>query len=335
MQSRLFIWNLAYSVTNKCNLRCAHCYNSAGINNENELDLKEIEECIIIPAARIGTKFITFTGGEPLMRQDFFEILQLTHQAHIQTSIATNGLLLDSKKISKLKKIQVDRVQLSLEGSTDIINDAIRGKGVYKRLTEYVIPELVDAGLFVAVSFTPTIKNAYDIESMAALCAKLKVQSLSIRRFSDAGRAKTNALAISKKQGKEIAHTIYKLREQYKGILSISTGDPTCILADPNLNKYDTSRYLAGCTAGITSIAIDSVGNIKPCTRANFDLGNVLTHDLEDIWLYNTLLNNLRDRNNLIGKCGSCKFNMLCGGCRVEAMNAFGNFLAEDRLCWI
>lgn len=335
MKTNLNIWNLAYSVTNKCNLHCNHCYTDAGKPLENELNLHQIENRIIIPAANVGTKYITFTGGEPFMRNDFMEIINMTHDHGIGVSIATNGMLLNGKTISELHTACVNRIQISLEGSSADVNDPIRGSGVYAKLTEYVIPQLLDAGLFVAVSFTPTARNGFDITRMAELCLKLGVQSLSVRRYSNIGRAEENALAMSVNQGKELADTIFKLKKEYVGKLNISSGDPTSILSNPNIEKYANGVFLSGCTAGIASLAIDPIGNIKPCTRASSIIGNVLIDDLGAVWCDNELLMKLRDRNNLQGKCGNCKYKMICGGCRVEALNNHHNILGGDDKCWM
>lgn len=335
MKTNLFIWNLAYSVTNKCNLHCNHCYTDAGSPLGNELNLQQIENRIIIPAANVGTKYITFTGGEPFMRNDFMEIIDMTHDKGIGVSIATNGMLLNSKTISELKRLRADRIQISLEGSTSEVNDSIRGSGVFAKLTEKVIPKLLDSGLFVAVSFTPTARNEFDITGIAELCLRLGVQSLSVRRYSNTGRAKENALAMSVDQGKDFADTIFKLRREHEGKLKISSGDPTSILSHPNIEEYVHGSFLSGCTAGITSLAIDSIGNIKPCTRASSIIGNVLTDDLDAVWCENELLMKLRDRNNLQGSCGKCKYKMICGGCRVEALNNHHNIFEGDDKCWM
>lgn len=335
MKTVLYIWNLAYSITNRCNLCCNHCYTSAGKSVGTELDLQQIENRIIIPAANVGTKYITFTGGEPFMRNDFLRIIDITHDNGIGVSIATNGMLLDSKIISELQMARVNRIQISLEGSSAEVNDSIRGSGVFAKLTEQVIPQLLDAGLFVAISFTPTVRNRFDIMGMADLCYELGVQSLSVRRYSNTGRAKENALAMSVNQSKELADNIFNLKKEYDGKLNISSGDPTNILSNPNVEKYVNGDFLSGCTAGITSLAIDSIGNIKPCTRANCVIGNVLTNDLDVVWRDNELLMKLRDRNNLQGKCGKCKYKMICGGCRVEALNNHHNIFEGDDKCWM
>lgn len=335
MSKSLYIWNLAYSVTNSCNLRCKHCYASAGHSLEGELDIRQIEEHIIEPAVGVGTKFITFTGGEPFVRKDFLEIVETTKSHGIGVSIATNGLLLNEAMIAQLKTRHVDRIQISLEGSSAEVNDDIRGVGVFARLTEQVIPQLLDAGLFVAISFTPTARNGFDVAGMAGLCSRLGVPSLSIRRYSDTGRAKENALSMSRNHARDLAETVYRLKKEYDGVLAISSGDPICILSHPHIDKFVNGEYLSGCTAGITSLAIDPIGNIKPCTRAELVIGNVLIDDLGLVWNENEVLAKLRDRNNLSGKCGRCKFKMLCGGCRVAALNRYNDILGEDDQCWM
>lgn len=329
------IWNLAYSVTNSCNLRCKHCYANSGIAYEDELTVDEISNKILDEAEKIGTKFVTLTGGEPFAREDIFQIIQEIKRRGIRVCIASNGMLLDEEKISSLKALDVDRIQISLEGPTAEYNDIIRGKGVFEKNVNEIIPLLKQAGLFVAISLTPTINNYQTLPQMAELCASLGVDSFSIRRFADEGRGKENKLNMNKEENIQLLDSISKLREEYQSKLKISTGDPLYILVDERRDEYIKKPLLGGCTAGITSLAIDATGNIKPCTRSNEIIGNVKFDNLSEIWEKHPLLMQLRHRNELNGKCAVCKYKMLCGGCRVCAEKFDNSLFGEDSHCWV
>lgn len=244
-------------------------------------------------------------------------------------------MLLSKDKISVLKSLGIDRIQISLEGLDAAKNDAIRGEGVFKRITEQVIPELKEQGLFVAVSMTPTCLNYQEIRPMAEMCCNLHVDSFSVRRFAFEGRGKINGLEFGVEENKVLLREICQLRKEYDGKLKISTGDPLYVLVDENKDRLLEKKFLGGCTAGIASLAVDAHGNIRPCTRANLNLGNVRTDSLAEIWEQNVILREIRNRNHYEGKCGSCKYKMLCGGCRVAALECGESIIGSDPKCWL
>ena len=328
------IWNLAFSITNQCNLRCRHCYASSGIPYKDELTLEEIKKYILSEKEWLDIYFITLTGGEVFCRPDIFEVLQAIKDVGIRVSIATNGMLLNEEKIERLAQIGVDRVQISLEGSNKALNDAVRGKGTFERVVEDVIPRLKARGIFTAISMTPTYLNDTSLEEMVQLCLNLKIDTLSIRRFVSEGRGKENQLETTAERNRKLLKEICQLRRKYEGQIQISTGDPLYALIDEKKDKMLNKKVISGCTAGITSLAVDAHGNIKPCTRMNVILGNVRQDSLSRVWKSDTILKQLRNRRLLEGKCGNCKYKMLCGGCRASAYAETGNILESDKNCW-
>ena len=329
------IWNLAYSITNKCNLRCSHCYASSGMPYEDELSTQEICHRILDEAQKVGTKFITLTGGEAFTRKDIFSVIEEIKKRDIRVCVATNGMLLSKDRISTLKRLGIDRIQISLEGPDAVRNDQIRGEGVFEKITKQVIPELKSQDLFVAVSMTPTSLNYQEVGRMAELCCDLQVDSFSVRRFAFEGRGKANGLEYGVDENKGLLQEVCLLRKVYDGKLKISTGDPLYILVDENKDQLLDKKLLGGCTAGIVSLAIDAHGNVKPCTRADLNLGNVRTDSLAEIWEQNQVLQKIRNRNLYEGKCGACKYKMLCGGCRVAALGYEKSILGTDPKCWL
>ena len=329
------MWNLAFSVTNKCNLRCAHCYAASGTPFDDELSLQEICYNVLDEAQLIGTKFITLTGGEPCTRADILDIVREIKKRNIKVCIATNGMLLSPEMIKELKVLKADRIQLSLEGPKEESNDSIRGKGVYHKLIKEVIPKLKEEGLFTAVCMTPTNQNYQTMEEMVQLCDSLGVDTLSVRRYVFEGRAKENNIKSAVEENRYLLEKIKGLRQEYKGKMNIMTGDPLFVLTNDKLEQYVPRAMLGGCTAGITSLAIDAHGTIKPCTRGDIQLGNVRKERLSDVWMENKVLEKLRNRDLDKGKCGKCKYKMLCGGCRVAAMGSSGDILGEDPNCWL
>jgi len=335
---KLPIWNLAWSITNECNLRCEHCYASSGKAYKGELTTSEFREKLVDRAKVIGTKFFTITGGEPFIRPDIWEALEYIKSSGISLSIATNGVLLDKEQIKRLKNINVDRVQISLEGPTAELNNLIRGKGVFEKLTEKVIPELIKQGIFTAISMTPTNRNQGSLDEMVTLCRKLGVNSLSIRRFVPQGRANANAKIhdMERLQYRTFLEKVQSLKMQHAGSLKIASGDPLSILANPQLEEFSScDDLLGGCTAGITSLAVSATGDIKACTRIDKILGNIKTDDLKQIWEEHPFLLQLRERNLIGEKCSTCKYKPICGGCRASALKYNGGAFQDDPNCWL
>lgn len=329
------IWNLAISITNACNLSCKHCYAKAGIKENEELTLEDIYN-IMDEAKKCNVRFITLTGGEPFMRTDVWEIIRIIKKSGIKVSIATNGILLTEELILRLKQLGVERVQISLDGAKEATNDYVRGEGTYRKIVDEVVPNLVNSGIFTAFSYTPTDINVLEIPEVIELAYKLGVNTMSFRRYSNTGRAKINELSIGNSKNMNMLNALYEIKKSKKyEKMNISTGDPLFVLCNPERSEYFNKNIIAGCTAGITSLAIDAIGNIKPCTRANFILGNIRSDSLHLIWETNETLQKLRNRNNLIGKCGTCESKMLCGGCRVAALEENNDIFSEDPSCWL
>lgn len=329
------IWNLAISITNACNLSCKHCYAKAGIKEYKELTLEDIYN-IMDEAKRCNVRFVTLTGGEPFVRTDIWDIISIIKKSGIKVSIATNGILLTEELIFRLKQLDVDRVQISLDGAREATNDCVRGDGTYRKVVKEVVPNLVNAGIFTAFSYTPTDINVLEIPEVIELAYRLGVNTMSFRRYSNTGRAKVNELSMEIDQNINMLNMLYEIKKSKKyDKMNITTGDPLFVLCNPERSEYFNKSIIAGCTAGITSLAIDAIGNIKPCTRANIMLGNIRDDSLHLIWESNEILKKLRNRNNLSGKCRKCENKMLCGGCRVAALEENNDIFSEDPNCWL
>lgn len=156
-----------------------------------------------------------------------------------------------------------------------------------------------------------------------------------MRRFASSGRGKDNCLEANIEDNQWLLKEIHNLRKGYKNIMHITTGDPLYVLVDERKEEYLGKKLLGGCTAGIISLAIDAHGNIKPCTRADINLGNVRNVQLSKVWEQNDILQKLRNRELYEGKCGQCPYKMFCGGCRVTALYEDDSILGTDTKCWI
>jgi len=125
-------------ITNLCNLKCKHCYASAGNELNNELTYDEIID-IIDQLAEMNINYITVSGGEPLARKDVYEIIQYIKSKNINVMITTNGTLIDEEVVKKLKELKIDSVQVSMDSHIPEIHDKFRGvEGSFDRAVQAI-----------------------------------------------------------------------------------------------------------------------------------------------------------------------------------------------------
>lgn len=335
---------IQWHFTEKCNLRCSHCYQ--GKTDTNELSLKEIKEIIgeIRETLRYWaeTYHIDFspsfniTGGEPFLRKDIFQILEEISREGIDIYILSNGTLIDRKKAELLAKLNVKGVQVSIEGPEEV-HDSIRGKGSFA-LAMKGVENLLSSGMTVTLNVTLSNLNEPYIHELVSLAAAAGVKALGFSRLVPCGR------------GKQFLHEmmeVHKVKEIYQSLLNIQiegleivTGDP--IAAQMDLKADSDMGYTAcsGCAAGISGLTLRPDGTINPCRRLDIPLGNITMDLLREIWAGSEVLNDLRDKSRYKGKCRICNRWATCRGCRAIAYaytmsRGEADYLAEDPQCFI
>lgn len=333
------VWDVTYA----CNLRCKHCYATAGKALHDELTTDEALD-LIDRLDRLGVTIIAFSGGEPLVRKDIFELTSYAAEKGIYVAIATNGTLITEEKAREMKESGVGYVQISLDGMKET-HEAFRGiKGCFDRAVEG-IKNAVKAGLFVNVSMTVTRFNYEDVPAVVELCEKLGVDWFMHYNFIPTGRGIAES-DITPEQREELLKWLYEKNYSSK-IFLLSTAPQFARVALQcqgeivpthfyNINAGERLRELAefigGCGAGRFYFAIKANGDIQPCVFFPLKVGNVREDDLEEVWLHNHVFEDLRDKDLLEG-CGSCSYRYVCGGCRARAYNYFGDYLKPDPGC--
>ncbi|MDH3391825.1 MAG: radical SAM protein [Desulfobulbaceae bacterium] len=337
---------IQWHLTERCNLRCTHCYQT-GTRSE-ELNLTEIrlvlDEIIDMLEAWSETYQLEFspslniTGGEPFLRKDLFEILEEMSTAGFAIFLLTNGTLIDKEKAEHLARLGINGVQVSIEGPEEIHN-SIRGKGSFAASCKGV-SHLVKAGLRVTLNATLSEINAEKFQDMIDIATGLGVQKLGFSRLVPSGRGLdlVNRM-IGRAEVKKIYESIFGLDT---GDLKIVTGDPVASQMRNGIEPVDDCGSIAtgGCAAGVSGLTILPDGTIIPCRRLPIPLGNVRQDSLREIWANSEILEQLRDRSQYKGKCGSCERWAVCRGCRAIAY-AYSltmgepDILADDPQCFI
>ena len=355
-QSNRVLRLLFWEATIKCNLSCAHCRRL----DSNETAFRDLSTAqaqnLINQLAELGKKqasmpVLVFSGGEPLCRNDLFDLIAYAKGLGIIPALATNGTLIDAGLAERIANSGVVRVAVSLDGATAEVHDKLRQmEGAFQKAIEG-IKHLRDKGLSLQINITLTKNNEYQLEEVYELARTLGAAALHIFMLVPVGC------------GQVLAETDMLSPEQYEQkMLEIcgldSRGDiqvkVTCgphyeriirqeglhqaraATAKHNVNMPGRSGHggpSRGCLAGLGVMFVNHEGDVFPCGYLPIKCGNILETPLSEIWQDNKDLARMRDSSVLKGKCGVCGYKNVCGGCRGRAFAATGNYMEEEPYC--
>jgi radical SAM protein with 4Fe4S-binding SPASM domain len=344
----LVVWNY----TNACNLQCKHCYQNADKPTPGELSTEQRKR-IVDQMAQENVVAVAFSGGEPLMSRDFFEVVEYAQNSGLYVSVATNGTLINRAVAEKMKKVGVGYVDISLDGANAETHDSFRGvPGCFDK-TVSGIKNLAKEGIYTCLATTATKNNLNEIPDIIKLGKELKVKRITVFNFIPTGRAQAILdFDLSPEERERLLEFLYD--ELLKGeINTVSTAPqfarvcltksqegnrdmlaPThfCAYNLPGKVKYLTD-FIGGCGAGRIYCALQPEGLVTPCVFMPIVVGDLKQQTLEEIWLNSPVLADLRNREKLKGRCGQCQYKYICGGCRARAYGYYQDYLAPDPGC--
>lgn len=319
-----------WDITSECNLRCAHCYHLDGQIHENELSTEEIKR-VLEELLAFGVEIVTFSGGEPLLRKDFLEIVG--HAGSIgfkSVTIATNGTLID-RGIARLLKLENLNVQVSIDGDLAEIHDSIRGvKGAFDQAIKG-IKLLQEEGINVSVCTTVNKLNVDRISNIMQLMQNIGVKNYRVQGVMPMGRGKTNIeeLRLSPGRMKELV--------EYLESKNIPVSSYNFTLKPPPTVPVDYQES-GTCSAATASCSITSEGKVIPCTHFwGLNGESLRDHTFQWVWENSMVLNYFRDilLNDIKGLCRNCKWLSLChGGCKAENYT-HGDIFDSNLICWV
>ncbi len=340
---KILIWNL----TNACNLFCQHCYSAANTSRNGEISIDEIKKQIPY-LKEAGVKVLILSGGEPLIREDIFDIAQLFNENGFVTTLSTNGLLINEKNIDQIKK-QFSYVGISIDGDEET-HDRFRGmKGAFKRSMEAV--RLVrDRGIKVGIRFTLSSMTEKALPFIFSLAEKENIPKVYISHLVYSGRGKHLSQAEKERYRKHVEFIIDKSFEYVeKGIsIDVVTGNneaDAVVLYHKFKEKYPEKAELlyqnlkrwGGNQAGVRIFDIDYRGYVKPDTYFPYKIGNIYEKNFYNIVNSNGLMTKLRQHPRPVkGRCANCRYLEICNGnSRSRAYAVYGDIFAEDPDCYI
>ena len=342
------VWN----ITNVCNFKCKHCYSSAtSIKDKEELTFEQIKT-VVDDLAEIKVPVILLSGGEPLMRENIFEIIEYIKFKGINVSISTNGSLITKGIAKKLKDSGIGYVGISLDG-TSKTNDVFRGvNGAYDSIIK-AIKNCKEVDQKVGLRFTIQKKNYKEVNDILKLVDEMDIPRICFYHLVPSGRGQAiiNDM-LTHEQTKEVVDNLYNYVKKNiendvdKEILTVANfadGIYTYLKED---DEYQKSRILdllsrnGGNRSGVAISNIDYKGNVyMDQFSKNHLLGNIKQDVFSDIWNENKdgLLMELRNKKDKVkGRCKTCKWLDLCAGnLRARAYGYYNDIWAEDPSCYL
>ena len=300
-------WELTYA----CNLACVHCLSSSGRRDPRELSTRQCMD-IIDELARMQVFYVNIGGGEPTVRPDFWQLVDYATAHRVGVKFSTNGVRITPPVATKLAATDYVDVQISLDGSTAEVNDAIRGPGSFAMAIR-ALQNLSAAGFDDAkISVVVTRHNVDQLDEFAALAARYGA-TLRITRLRPAGR------------GADVWDELHPSAEQQVRLYNWLVAHGERVLTGDSffhLSALGQPGALAGlnmCGAGRVVCLIDPVGDVYACPFAIHDqflAGNVLSDGgFDNVWKNSTLFRDLREPQSA-GTCASCgHFDSCRGGC--------------------
>ncbi len=334
---------IAWELTGACNLECVHCRASATKTpSPDELSTDEAKH-LIDDIASFAKPIIILSGGEPLVRDDVYEIAQYGTDKGLRMVLATNGILVTREVAKRLKDAGIKRVSISIDGANAKTHDEFRGMpGAFEGALKG-INTLKEAGLSLQINTTITKRNLDEVPKILDLTLELGADALHIFMLVPTGRGEVLAgEEVSPEEYERVLNWLYDTQKRAKIQLKATCAPhyfrimhqrakQEGALVEPREEGF--SAMTKGCLAGTGFCFISRTGEVYPCGYLPVLVGDIRRQSFWEIWRNSKIFIELRDSSRLKGKCGRCEFRRVCGGCRARAYAATGDYLDEEPYC--
>ncbi|MDI6777460.1 MAG: heme b synthase [Syntrophales bacterium] len=334
---------VAWEVTRSCNLACVHC--RASSRSGSYPGEFATDQCtrLLDEIAAFSKPVIILTGGEPLLREDIFEIVAYGNRKGLRMVMATNGTLVTGEIAGKMRQAGIKRVSVSIDGLDAKSHDTFRGvDGAFSGAMAGILA-MKKAGIEFQLNTTVTRANLDQIQGILDLAIRLGAAAHHIFLLVPTGRGREMAnQGLSPLDYEKTLNWFYEesllcpiqlkatCAPHYFRILHQRKGKIKGESKETNGALHAMTR---GCLGGSSFCFISHTGQAQPCGYLEIDCGQVREKAFRDIWENSPIFHNLRDLHQYKGKCGRCEFIRVCGGCRARAYEATEDYLAGEPLC--
>lgn len=334
-----------WEVTRACALKCLHCRAEAQYQPDPR-QLSFIEgKRLLDQISEMDKPLFVFTGGDPLMRPDLFELADYAIREKGLTVSMTPSATpkVTRQAVYKAKEAGLARWAYSLDGSNAEIHDYFRGTRGSFDLTMRGIEYLKQLNIPIQINTTISTKNLHDLEAIAEKVQSMGAVLWSLFFLIPTGRAK-QADMITPAEHEEVMRWLADLKDRVPyGIKSTEAPHFRRVLLEKNKDNTGSAekikykdvigRATKGVNDGDGFLFISHTGDVYPSGFLPVKCGNIREGNLADIYRNSSVMKQLRDKTLLKGKCGRCEYKEICGGSRARAFAVTGDYLESDPAC--
>lgn len=336
-----------WEVTRACALKCLHCRAEAQYKPDpRQLTLEEGKK-LIDQIAEMNHPLLVFTGGDPLMRPDLFELAQYAiEEKNLSVSMTPSATpKVTRTAVEKAKQVGLSRWAFSLDGSCADIHDHFRGTAGSYDTTMRGIGYLKELNIPIQVNTTVSRYNLHDLEQIAERVKEMQAVLWSLFFLVPTGRGMKKDM-ITPDEHEAVMKWLYQIQQQMPyGVKATEAPHYRRVILQQKHNAGESSvadgqkrtdvlgRAPKGVNDGDGFVFISHIGEVYPSGFLPLMCGNVRKESLADIYRNSPIMMNLRDKSLLKGKCGDCEFKAVCGGSRARAFAITGDYLESDPYC--
>lgn len=329
---------LQFHITGRCNLRCKHCYRTQGdVETLSFDDIKMVINQFVDLLKEYNRVHniqkrghVNITGGEPFIRKDIKDVLNLLYEnkKYFSYAVLSNGSFIDDELISILKKTEVSFVQLSIDGDK-ATHDYLRAPGDYDRVFK-TAAYLEKNKIRTLISFTATKENYMHIPTVAKECRKRRISKLWSDRLVPIGNGEQLCdLEITKDNLPDYINTMKKAQ----GNVFEKLNKKTSVTMNRALQFQNSNGLFYTCSAGDSLITVDEFGRIMPCRRMPIVCNDVFKSTLKQVYFNDETFVDLQ-QEFIPSECALCKYALLCkGGAKCQSYAHFGSYKKADPAC--
>lgn len=294
-------------LTHQCNLTCVYCYNNSGPKRTTQISA-DAARSLLEEFHHLGVFYVAFTGGEPLLRSDTLDLLELAGQYGIRQILSTNGTLITEQIADRLAGAGVNQVQVSLDAADESTHDRIRGLSGAFRRSVAGIRILRKRELPVTICCVATAESIPRLQGLAQLAVDLGVRNLRVLTMMPVGRGQALPV-VCQDTRRTISAAVSDLAEKFAGQVRVLTHE---------------LQATGVCGSGVSFCAISATGEVTPCSFAsNLAVGNIATATFREVWESSPQLSRFREIKrvrSLDSKAVGCAE----GGCQASLMASLG-----------
>jgi radical SAM protein with 4Fe4S-binding SPASM domain len=329
---RLVFWEL----TARCNLTCKHCRAEA----QDCFVAGELSTDEILSVARdireAGDPIMILTGGEPLVRDDIYDIASACSEMFSRVALATNGTLIDETVAGRIAASGIQRASVSIDGADAATHDANRGVAGSFDYSMDILRIARELDVETQINTTLTPANLDQIEAMADRFATRDIALWSVFFLIPVGRA-TEMERLNADECEQAFERLWLQSRRQPYMIKTTEAPHYRRYVIQHAPKRSTTAKRGFIPAGVNDgkgvMFVSHTGEIFPTGFLPIPCGDFPSHSVVDVYQNSPTFKLLRDSDQLQGKCGQCEFRNVCGGSRARAYGVTGNPLAEEPDC--